>query len=1061
MEYQDIVTNVKNGVIQTPAYIFDIDVLRRRLSMIREILGETAKMCYAIKANPFLVSPMDDLAPKYEVCSPGELEICRGSGIAMDKVVFSGINKTAASVQTAAQYGVGVMTVESLHHFNLIAACAASNRRTIRVLLRLTNGSQFGMNEADIEQLIADREQYPFVHILGIQYFTGTQKKKSDHIIEELEYTGSFCARLRDVYGYRMEQFEYGTGLWVPYFTKDSFENEFTDLIRIRDYFAAKNYPYEIILEMGRYPVASCGYFATRVEDCKTNKGDNYCIIDAGIHQINYYGQNMALKTPLIDHYPMHPVNDEEPKKWMMCGSLCTFNDVVARNLPVQDLRIGDYFIFHHIGAYSVSEGGYLFLSRDLPNIYFADSKNGIRMVRKGIPSHILNTPDFSGKRLDHPVAPVLTQTVKAQSIVPPAPSSAVLQQQEKDTQAPRLNVPNRPIDDGLDVIGMSRPTASAPVTRAAAPVTRSAAPHPARTPKRFVPETNVLKENKQAQEAAAARATSQSRTASGTRNTNSGKAVSPAAGVSRRPDTASSAAGRTASNRSASGRTTTGRTADMSGQRSNRQSEGARRSSARKKKQNRMLPILIGAAVVLIVAGLAMGIYFGRRVVPSYDLEAGTQIRTSDLLRYKGDKKKNNFALPGVDISAPGEYPVDIRLAPFTYHSTVTVKDTKAPTAAVRDVTAWYGSTVSPEDFIEQMEDATEITAAFASEPDMRTCGEQEITIILTDTSGNKTELTANLTVSGTKPAVEIGLGEELPDPAAYLAEEFLAILEAQGIGADQIAYAEEPAIDTSVPGEYRVNIQAGEESLVSTLVIKDTEAPSVFADDIHVTVGSTVSYKKAIRAYDNVDAYEDLTIDVARDGVDLNTEGEYTYTATVTDKNGNSASDSGTIYVLPAGSEVADIDEVNTMADEILAEILEDGMTKKEQLKAIYNWIRKNTRYSGHAQEEDYTLGAYQGFTEHAGDCFTYAAQAKFLLTRAGIENIDVVKVVPEGSTDIPTHFWNLVNIGEGWYHYDVTPRKDGSTFFYITDKELAKYSDSHNGTHKFNHDLYPEIQ
>ena len=71
MEYQHIVNNVKNGVIQTPAYIFDTDILRRKVGKIREILGQTAKMCYAIKANPFIIRAVDDLVPKYEVCSPG------------------------------------------------------------------------------------------------------------------------------------------------------------------------------------------------------------------------------------------------------------------------------------------------------------------------------------------------------------------------------------------------------------------------------------------------------------------------------------------------------------------------------------------------------------------------------------------------------------------------------------------------------------------------------------------------------------------------------------------------------------------------------------------------------------------------------------------------------------------------------------------------------------------------------------------------------------------------------------------------------------------------------
>ena len=71
----------------------------------------------------------------------------------------------------------------------------------------------------------------------------------------------------------------------------------------------------------------------------------------------------------------------------------------------------------------------------------------------------------------------------------------------------------------------------------------------------------------------------------------------------------------------------------------------------------------------------------------------------------------------------------------------------------------------------------------------------------------------------------------------------------------------------------------------------------------------------------------------------------GEYPYTATVTDSSGNSATATGTVYVLEADAQVADIDEVNAMADEILSEIITDDMTGMEKLRAIYNSVRQNT--------------------------------------------------------------------------------------------------------------------
>lgn len=1032
MDYQTIVTNVKNGVIQTPAYIFDIDILREKVAGICEILGGTAQMCYAIKANPFLLNAMDDMVDKYEVCSPGELEICRNCRIPMEKIVFSGINKTEESIRTAARYGVGVMTVESLRQFDLIAQCAESTRRTIPVILRLTNGSQFGINEQDIEQLVARKEQYPYVHMLGIQYFTGTQKKKVGHIIKELDYADTFCTRLREAYRFDMEQFEYGTGLWVPYFTGDSFDNTFRDLTQIRDYFADKNYPCQIILEMGRYPVASCGYFATRAEDCKTNQDTNYCVIDGGIHHINYYGQNMALKTPVIDHCLMHERRGEPPKKWVLCGSLCTFNDVVARNLPLRDLRIGDFLIFHNCGAYSVTEGGYLFLSRDLPNIYFADDQNGIRMVRKGIPSHVLNTPDYSGRRLDTP-APRRSEMPVSDSVFDePAPSRApvsdsvfddlpereaplaepvynepprevrdsvfpdssaiVKRELEKGAQAPRLTVPEPSIDDGPRVIPLARQTDAPPVTSRRA---SSASGTKAHTPKRFVPETDVPDSARSASRPPRRNSpdSGQERSAASGRQTDSRRRDpdSPAprrryadddadrGGAPKRRSAASSE--RSASSRPPRREDGTGRAAGTS-----------RRPSSRKKRGGSLRPALLGLAVSAVVIGGAAAFYYNGRVLKELDVEAGTTVLAAELLCYDSDKEKNQTPL-NIDTSVPGEYPVEIRLAPFTYKATIHVKDTKAPEVTVKSVTISYGAECRPEDFIESISDASSTTVAFASQPDLTLTGDQEVRLTVTDAAGNIATATATLSI-----------GEALPF---------------------------------------------------------DEEAPTVLADDIHLTVGGTIAYKKAIRAYDNVDHADQLTVEVDNSQVDLNTVGDYPYTVTVTDRNGNTGTATGTVHVLESGADVADIDEVNAMADEILAQIITDDMQPKDKLKAIYDWIRSNTRYAGHAQEEDYTLGAYEGFTKHSGDCFTYAAQAKFLLTRAGIDNIDVVKVVPEGATDIPTHFWNLVNIGEGWYHYDCTPRKDGSKFFYLTDAELAEYSDANNGTHKFDPSLYPEIQ
>ena len=99
---------------ETPAYIFDLDMLKSRVRMMKTILGERAEICFAMKANPFLIGPLKDTADKFEVCSPGEFHICETVGIPMERIVLSGVNKEKCDITHAMHtYGdAGVYTVE-------------------------------------------------------------------------------------------------------------------------------------------------------------------------------------------------------------------------------------------------------------------------------------------------------------------------------------------------------------------------------------------------------------------------------------------------------------------------------------------------------------------------------------------------------------------------------------------------------------------------------------------------------------------------------------------------------------------------------------------------------------------------------------------------------------------------------------------------------------------------------------------------------------------------------------------------------------------------------------
>lgn len=392
----------------TPAYIFDLDMLKKRIRMIQRSLGEEIRLCYAMKANPFLIGPIRQLISKYEVCSPGEFHICEKAGIDMEQIVLSGVNKERADIAyVMGRYGSkGIYTIESAGQLEVLESCAKECQVVIRALIRVTSGNQFGVDEEEICRIIERREAYPHVQIVGLQWYSGTQKKKMAKIEKELLHLDEFLGLLRGKYGYEAEELEYGPGFYVPYFTSDEEIDEEKMQGEFRSILERLHFSGRITLEMGRYIAAYCGYYLTSIADWKVNQGQRYCIVDGGIHHLTYYGQAMAMKIPHYQYIRMQEegaggeaasvrkdidtgiekdADVEKAEPWNICGSLCTVNDVIVKQLPLKNALIGDVIVFERVGAYSVTEGMYLFLSRDLPQVLFysQDGGNGVQMIRQ------------------------------------------------------------------------------------------------------------------------------------------------------------------------------------------------------------------------------------------------------------------------------------------------------------------------------------------------------------------------------------------------------------------------------------------------------------------------------------------------------------------------------------------------------------------------------------------------------------------------------------------------------------------------------------------------------
>ena len=389
----EIVENIIKNY-DTPMYVFDIDTLKNRIAYLREHLSKRINLCYAIKANTFIVKEINDDVDKFEVCSPGEYSICEEAEITPEKIVISGVYKTPNVIDYMMKTSpkIGRYTVESLEQLELLDNLSKKHNLNIEVLLRLTSGNQFGINEEDIENAIQNKEKYKNINFVGIQYFSGTQKRTNKRLQKEIDYLDEFITLLEEKYSYKPEELEFGTGFPVHYFENEEFDEEefLKEFSKGIDNMKFKG---KIVIELGRSIAASCGSYLTRVVDKKTNKGQNYAILDGGIHHLVYYGQTMAMKIPHHEIYPAN--NSEEIESWNLMGSLCTINDILVKNMPIKGtLNVGDVFIFKNTGAYCMTEGISLFLSRELPEV--ALLKGGeLKLAREAFKTYTLNKANY------------------------------------------------------------------------------------------------------------------------------------------------------------------------------------------------------------------------------------------------------------------------------------------------------------------------------------------------------------------------------------------------------------------------------------------------------------------------------------------------------------------------------------------------------------------------------------------------------------------------------------------------------------------------------------------
>ena len=458
------------------------------------------------------------------------------------------------------------------------------------------------------------------------------------------------------------------------------------------------------------------------------------------------------------------------------------------------------------------------------------------------------------------------------------------------------------------------------------------------------------------------------------------------------------------------------------------------------------------------------------RATVERVTLEAGSPIPEADIFMSEGFHGTLLDPVTEQMMHRPGEYPLRVECPENgrVFPSTLVIRDTVPPAGKGRLLTLRPGEAVKPEDFLLDASDETELICSFATAPDPESREIQDILIHVTDAGENSIDVPAQVLYSSIIPVTveaKNGLitGADIGQPEAEL-ESFTAdipgtfsirvqlkngrteialvtiadtvppalslkagsfytkhplapedLISWSDVTAVSLEYVREPDWDNADEQNFAVKASdaAGNETAAEyAITLKtDSAAPKLYGvTNCICYVGEPILYLREAYAEDDVDGRVELKVDSK---VILSQRGKYTVTYTATDRSGNTASKS-CVYTLVASSTSEE--KLNTLTDEVLQKIITPDMVTVEKLKAVFDYVQKHVRYVGTSDKNDWRKEAVRGLTKGKGDCFTF-----YSVSRALLEKLDIPYMTVTRKGGATRHYWLIVNIGTGWYHFD----------------------------------------
>lgn len=381
----------------TPLYVYSADQIVYRLNLFKEAFASLPHLiCYAVKANSALgiLRLLDRHGAGFDIVSGGELErILAIDKKAAERVVFSGVGKTASEIDLALRSGILLFNVESEGELELLAERASKLRKQARLALRVNpdvfaethpyistglREHKFGIDIRKARSVYRVAEKARYLEPSGVSVHIGSQIKSAEPFGAA---AGRIAALVNDLRkdGHNIRFIDAGGGLGVEYHDGHTFD----PAQKVKQYAAAVIQAVQsignlqLLLEPGRFLVAQAGALVARVLYVKKNGEKTFIITDAGMNDLIRPALYQA-------HHEIVPVLPRKGARKIVAdivGPVCESGDFFARDREIVQLREGDLVAILDAGAYGMSLSSN-YNSRPRPAEVLVEGKR-VRLIRR------------------------------------------------------------------------------------------------------------------------------------------------------------------------------------------------------------------------------------------------------------------------------------------------------------------------------------------------------------------------------------------------------------------------------------------------------------------------------------------------------------------------------------------------------------------------------------------------------------------------------------------------------------------------------------------------------